>query len=188
MKHKLRAGRGGTAGVDVPDVAFNEPKPRRSVRPWAQDGLDIVAVSGGKIVQANHCLAQIQQRFEQIRSNESSDPGYQPRSWFTSELAPEAFVSRITVDGPDRSWHEAYGDLGRRKPSTVTDSSADGNVSDGASGSLVALVYRRRSAETLDLSLRSKRSVAAVVRARTSANINRSAPLHYSIDTDESKL
>jgi hypothetical protein len=75
-------------------VPANEVKPRPlGFRHKLLHFVEVVAMTGRKIIQPDHTLIQSQQSLKKIRADKASDAGYQPSFWTVDEFTTQIFVS-----------------------------------------------------------------------------------------------
>lgn len=75
----LDAGTGTLAGLEIAYVSLHKPKAGPGLGLHQSLHLiEILSVSGGKIIEPDHVLAKLQQRLEEVGSNEASHSGDQP--------------------------------------------------------------------------------------------------------------
>src|SRR5882672_302582 len=81
MQNDVSSAAGGLADIEIANVPFVKLKSFPGILPG--DGFDFVEIAqmaGGKIVQAHHALIELQQSFEQMRTDKSRNSRDQPRS------------------------------------------------------------------------------------------------------------
>ena len=79
MQDEINARTGALARGQVADVTLQELKPRPLRR--ADERLDLLQVlplAGREVIQADHPLVQFEQGLQQVRADETRDPGHQP--------------------------------------------------------------------------------------------------------------
>jgi hypothetical protein len=81
VKDELDAFDGLSAGRAVADVAFDECEPRRiGIGQKPLELVEIAAVAGGEIIEADDASSGAQQGFGQVRPDEPRNTGDQPRA------------------------------------------------------------------------------------------------------------
>src|SRR5882672_1402775 len=82
MQNDVSSAAGGLADIEIANVPFVKLKSFPGILPGdCFDFVEIAQMAGGKIVQAHHALIELQQSFEQMRTDKSRNSGDQPRSW-----------------------------------------------------------------------------------------------------------
>ena len=94
MQHATHPGTSPLTVARRCDIAFNEGKPRPL--DWADASLDIgqiVTMSVGEIVQADHHLIEREKLLDQVRTDKSGRPGYEPLLGGPGEVEFKLFVA-----------------------------------------------------------------------------------------------
>ena len=84
---------GAVAVGQVADVALDEvePPPLQG-RHEGLDGVQIAVVAGGKVVQADHVLVELQQGLQQVAAQEAGHAGDEPAAGLRAQLGLQAVV------------------------------------------------------------------------------------------------
>jgi hypothetical protein len=100
MQDKVDACTSGPAIIERTNVAPDETKSAPLFRSYQGLHLiEIMLVAASKVVQANHSLIQLEQRFEQVAADETGDPGYQPAVTLLTQLRLQLLVTSICGGG-----------------------------------------------------------------------------------------
>jgi hypothetical protein len=74
---------GAPARLQISEVSLDEVKPRpASSRDQRSDLIQVLSAPGREVVKSHHALMQFEQRFEQVRADESGDTRYEPGAGF----------------------------------------------------------------------------------------------------------
>jgi len=188
MKDEVHTGARVVARLETSNVSLDQPKPRTGIGPRPEHGVEVLSASSREVVESDDRLAEVQQRFEEIRPDESRNPGDKPNLRLGNEPALQALILGVQLERGIRVGHETMSGSKSVKPSTVTDLSGVGTYQmkarkiDRCAG--VSPTFSRNFTVAMGCSP----AGATVVQARTTANINRSVPPHYPVDVDQSKL
>ena len=95
MQDVVGIGDRSTASIKAPDIALEHAK--SLPESWANLSVNIdevMLVAGCEIVEANHDLAEVEQRLDQIGTDKACSSSYQPALWTLLELGLQFFEGR----------------------------------------------------------------------------------------------
>ena len=88
---------GAPAGLEIADIAFDEVETLETILADAlANVLEVAAPAGREIVEAAHILAKVEQRLDEIRSDEAGRSGHQPRPSSLAERSAKVRVPRVS--------------------------------------------------------------------------------------------
>src|SRR5436309_4495813 len=95
MQNEIRAAADALTDFEVADVTFDEREfPPLQWRYQLPEFLKVLFFAGRKIVEPEHSLVELEQRFDNVRADEAGGAGDEPGFWLVLQIGFQFFVGR----------------------------------------------------------------------------------------------